>query len=179
MPDFKTYASGPYKDRTMLWGGETVKHASIVDAYGTIDELNSFVGEARERAGQPHVKELLKEIQENLFAMGAELAAAQRKDCITGAHIVMLEKNINDYNRTLPPLRRFILPYGSPAATSLHVARTVCRRAERRLLLVRQEKPLNENLLKYLNRLSDLLFVLARYENKHAGVQDEEWEGLK
>jgi cob(I)alamin adenosyltransferase len=167
---------------TGLFGGARVaKDALRVEAYGTVDELNSVLGVARAAglAGELHV--VLAEVQADLFALGAEVGATPGKEATLPSRpigvddIARLERAIDAAEVELAPLRNFILPGGSAGAAALHLARTVCRRAERRALAARREAPLREDLLVYLNRLSDLLFVLARRQNQLDGVADVPW----
>ncbi|MEX0824692.1 MAG: cob(I)yrinic acid a,c-diamide adenosyltransferase, partial [Pirellulaceae bacterium] len=158
---------------TGLFGGPRVaKDDDRIEAYGTVDELNALLGTARAAGPGPTIDPQLATIQAELFSIGAELATPdpdQHDLRIIGAdHIERLERWIDEHERTLEPLRHFILPDGHPAATQLHVARAVCRRAERRVVtLVRHhETNVSEELMIYLNRLGDLLFVLARAANR-------------
>ena len=166
---------------TSLFDGTRVKKSDArVDAYGEVDELNAWLGLARASRVDPELDEELVHIQRDLFALGAELADPADKiaDRVTKATLgddddVRLERLIDRLEAELPPLRRFILAGGSPAGAALHVARTVCRRAERRMVSL--EPPIDAVLLRYVNRLSDLLFVLARVVNHRAGVAENEW----
>jgi len=166
---------------TSLFDGTRVKKSDArVDAYGEVDELNAWLGLARASRVDPELDEELVHIQRDLFALGAELADPADKiaDRVTKAtlgddDVVRLERLIDRLEAELPPLRRFILAGGSPAGAALHVARTVCRRAERRMVSL--EPPVDLVLLRYVNRLSDLLFVLARVVNHRAGVAEIEW----
>jgi cob(I)alamin adenosyltransferase len=181
----KIYTRTGDSGETSLFGGtRTRKDDPRVDAYGEVDELNAWLGLAR--AAAPHAgldaaldAELLG-IQRDLFALGAQLAdpadkIAPRvtKATLGDADVVRLEELIDRVDRDLPPLRRFILAGGAPAGATLHVARTVCRRAERRMVAL--DPPIDPVLIRYVNRLSDLLFVLARAANQRAGVPEVEW----
>lgn len=168
---------------TGLFGGPRVdKDAPRIEAYGSVDELNSVLGIARSQKPATDVDALLHRIQNELFAVGAQLAtpdpAAHGTAMVGGAQIAALEAAIDHYQSQLEPLQQFILPGGSPTAASLHFARTVCRRAERRLVtLVRESpEPISGDLVIYLNRLSDLLFVLARAVNRGEGFSDLAWQ---
>jgi cob(I)alamin adenosyltransferase len=168
---------------TGLFGGPRVaKDAPRIEAYGAVDELNSVVGMVRAQGVERSLDELLARIQNELFNLGAQLAtpnpAAHQTALIGGTQIGSLEAAIDHYESGLDPLKQFILPGGTPAAAALHFARTVCRRAERRLVtLVNQSaEPIAGELLIYLNRLSDLLFVLARAVNREAGCADVPWQ---
>ena len=166
---------------TSLFDGTRVKKSDArVDAYGEVDELNAWLGLARARRLDPDLDEALVHIQRDLFALGAELADPTDKiaDRVTKAtlgddDVVRLERLIDRLETELLPLRRFILAGGSPAGAALHVARTVCRRAERRIVSL--EPRVDRVLLRYVNRLSDLLFVLARVVNHRSGVPETEW----
>ncbi len=146
-----------------------------IESMGDVDELNSVIGLLRTETLPPAAQHLLTRIQHDLFDLGAEL-------CIPGHRVIPeervgeLEAEIDRINAPLPPLKDFILPGGSRAAALCHMARTVCRRAERRLVTLHQEQPLAPATLHYLNRLSDLLFVLARDLNREAGVPDVLWQ---
>lgn len=168
---------------TGLGSGERVsKSAPRIEAYGLIDELNAQIGVvlAADPAGE--LIEPLRRIQHELLHAGAELcvpdSAGSKKPGprIEQQHVAGLEQLIDQLSATLPPLRNFILPGGSVAAAHLHVARTICRRAERATIRLAQEEPIGAHPIPYLNRLSDLLFVMARYQNKAAGVDDTVWE---
>jgi cob(I)alamin adenosyltransferase len=175
---------GDAGETDLLGGGRVAKDGARVEAYGAVDELNAQLGAAAAISTQPDLRDLAREIQEKLFALGAHLAspdeARRERAAIPGvgdADVEALEKRIDALESELAPLRRFILPGGSPAAAGFHLARTVCRRAERRAVTLQREEPLSPVALRYLNRLSDLLFVLARVENRRADVPDVEWEG--
>jgi cob(I)alamin adenosyltransferase len=166
---------------TSLFDGTRVKkHDPRVDAYGEVDELNAWLGFACASGVDTELASEIVLIQRDLFALGAQLAdpadkianrvtkATLREDDVT-----RLERLIDRVETDLPTLRRFILPGGAPAGAALHVARTVCRRAERRMVSL--TPPVDPVLLRYVNRLSDLLFVLARAANRRAGVAETEW----
>ncbi len=155
-----------------------------IDAYGTIDELNSVFGVARSHGVDAQVDELLCRLQAELFALGSALADPNPQgpfhNFMTDAHVASLEQTIDSLETELGPLNQFILPGGTLAASQIHLARTVCRRAER--LVVKLSRVQGEHvpttLIVYLNRLSDLLFVLARVLNHRAGIADTVWKGL-
>jgi len=169
----------------MLGGVRVPKHDPRVDAYGAVDELNSHVGLALAlRQGDMPPTERALHLQEDLLIIGARLAAADpgsalKKGVIPdlrSARIGELEAWIDELESSLPPLDAFLLPGGSPVGAQLQVARTVCRRAERAISSLLEDQPqLGEVVLPYMNRLSDLLFVLARAANREAGVEDPEW----
>jgi cob(I)alamin adenosyltransferase len=176
---------------TGLFGGERVrKDDARVEAYGTVDELNAVLGVARVQAEDPELRETLAAFQDRLFAVGADIAtpmetATQRGrvsiERIAPERVEALERLIDRFESELPPLTRFILPGGSALAAALHLARTVCRRAERRCVTLAHlaedaDNPtINPEVIRYLNRLSDLLFVLARVANHRQGVEDIVW----
>ena len=177
----KIYTRTGDTGETSLYDGTRArKDDARVDAYGEVDELNAWLGFARASQLDPGLDEELVAIQRDLFALGAQLAdpadkLAPRvtKAVIGDDHVVRLEQLIDRLEEQLPPLRRFILAGGTPAGAALHVARTVCRRAERRM--VGLEPPVDPVLVRYANRLSDLLFVLARVVNYRGGVPETEW----
>ena len=159
-------------------GGRVSKTHLRVEAYGTVDELNSVLGVAR--ACQPYGEAWLVTVQNHLFHVGADLAtppdaASARIVRVEAAQVAWLEQQIDTMTAELPALTNFILPGGSLAAAHLHVARTVCRRAERLAVALGTQEPVSEQMIAYLNRLSDFLFTLARWENFKAGVSDEKW----
>ena len=179
----KIYTKTGDAGETGLFGGPRVaKDAPRIEAYGTVDELNSVLGLARTESLPSSIDALLRAIQNELFALGAELAtpnpSAHGTSLIGPPQIAALEAAIDRFEADLAPLAQFILPGGIKAAAVLHLARTVCRRAERRLVsFVREaEEPVSGELVIYLNRLSDLLFVLARSANRTAGVADVPWQ---
>ncbi len=168
---------------TALFGGTRVSKADPrVAAYGDVDELNACLGVVRAQGDiTADVAELVERIQKDLFAIGARLAdpaekIAERvtKVAVTDADVRRLEEWIDRFESELPPLRRFILPGGSPAGALLHLSRTVCRRAERSIVALGTDH-VDAHLLAYVNRLSDLLFVLARAVNHRAGQPEVEW----
>ncbi len=166
---------------TGLIGGVRVpKDDPRVDAYGTVDELNAALGVARCYLNQlPDLDALLEQFQNELFDIGAELASpperAAQFQSIEERHITAIEEAIDRFEEELEPLRQFILPGGTPAAAHLHLSRTVCRRAERQVVHLSRISTVNAAIIKYLNRLSDLLFVMARVANHRAGVADVKW----
>jgi cob(I)alamin adenosyltransferase len=179
----KIYTRTGDAGETGLFGGVRVpKDDPRVDAYGTVDELNSTLGMARAEQLSAVNDELLARVQSDLFAIGAELACAPGKQnklrttLIDAADITRLEQAIDAAETDLKALENFVLPGGTRGAAALHFARTVCRRAERLVLGAGRLVPLRSELIVYLNRLSDLLFVLARHANHEAGVADMPWE---
>lgn len=177
----KIYTKTGDAGETGLFDGTRVSKADTrVDAYGEVDEVNAALGLARAHCADGEVGALLEQIQRDLHAVGAMLAdprqhIAERvsKARITEADAERLEGLIDRFDGELPPLRRFILAGGCPAGASLHLARTICRRAERRIVALGAS--INHDLIVYMNRLSDLLFVLARVLNHRAGLAETEW----
>ena len=179
----KIYTKTGDTGSTGLFGGPRVsKDDDRIEAYGTVDELNAAIGTARAADPPPAIDEQLGEIQSVLFSIGAELATPDPDEhglrIVGPKHIDRLESFIDSQESDLPPLKHFILPAGHPAAAALHLARAICRRAERRTvtLVRRHEVSISEALIIYLNRLSDLLFVMTRSVNHTAGVEEVQWE---
>lgn len=156
-------------------GSRIGKDSLRVEAYGTVDELNSVLGVVLATPGNEIFAELISDIQHNLFDLGGELCIPGHT-VITAAQVSWLEQQLDRLNGDLDPLKDFILPGGSVAAAHCHVARTVCRRAERLVVSLTRVDEINPENLRYLNRLSDLLFVLARKLNKHLGIADRLWQ---
>ena len=156
-----------------------------VDAYGQVDELNAAIGLAMALDPRTFCRELLETVQRDLFTIGAQLAtpdpdklhkALSRSGAALGdSDVAALEHAIDSHEAQLEPLKNFILPGGAPKAAALHLARTVCRRAERAVVALARDEQISPAILRYLNRLSDLLFVLARAVNAHAGRPDVKW----
>ena len=168
---------------TGLGGGRRVaKDSPRVSAYGTVDELNSTIGVALALGLCPRLTSELATIQNELFDLGADLCWPEdderrgRIPTVQPKHIARLEALIDELNRSLAPLTNFLLPGGSPGAAQLHVARTVCRRAEREAIALSHDEPVGALVIPYLNRLSDALFVMARYENHDRGVAEPLWQ---
>jgi cob(I)alamin adenosyltransferase len=167
----------------LFGGGRVPKDHARVEAYGDIDELNAFIGLARSIESLPRIDEVLVPLQRDLFSIGALLATPDRdkmheqlaKARLDDERIAQLERAIDDAESELEPLKAFILPGGTPKAAALHVARTVCRRAERRVVALARDVELPPLVVIYLNRLSDLLFTLARLATKRAGVGEVTW----
>ena len=180
----KIYTKTGDAGETGLFGGARVSKASLrVASYGEVDELNSTVGWARVAVSEGTLDDLLNQIQNDLFEVGAELGStAERKQksampMIDEAQVEALEHAIDKYEEGPPPLTSFVLPGGSESASRFHIARCVCRRAERSLVELGAQEAIRGELFRYVNRLSDLLFVLARYANHAAGVEDIPWKG--
>jgi cob(I)alamin adenosyltransferase len=179
----KIYTRTGDRGQTGLFGGARVeKDDPRVEAYGTVDETNAVIGTARAAGVAPEMDALLAELQSDLFVVGAELACVPGREdklemkLIDESDVERLERAIDDAERDLPPLKSFVLPGGTPAAAALHLARTVCRRAERRVLTSGNDSDLRAEMVIYLNRLSDLLFVLARRANHDSSVVDVPWQ---
>ena len=156
-------------------GSRIPKHHARVEAMGDVDELNSAMGLLLTEALPDRVRQRLTSIQHRLFDLGGELAIPGHTS-LNDQHVTLLEQWLDEDNDTLPALKEFILPGGSRAAAICHAARTVCRRAERRLVVLAQIETVSQPGLHYLNRLSDLLFVLCRVLNRHHGVEDVYWK---
>jgi cob(I)alamin adenosyltransferase len=173
--------TGDGGETSLLGGARVPKDHHRVAAYGDVDETNAAIGAVRALAQAP-LDQLLRGIQKDLFAIGALLADPTRrvatkraKAAVTASHVRRLEKAIDARETRLPPLRSFVLPGGTPTASLLHQARTVCRRAERSVVTLARDRPVDPKVVVYLNRLSDLLFVLARFENQRAGLDELRW----
>ena len=183
----KVYTRGGDGGETSLFGGQRVrKDAGRVEAYGAVDELNAVVGEVGVLLGDADLLSMLKVIQESLFDLGGELATPdvdERADKgkapprVGEREVSELESWIDKLDDELEPLRSFVLPGGAPTAARLHIARTVCRRAERRLISLAAGESVAPVLIRYLNRLSDLFFTMARAVNHRAGVEEPVWSG--
>jgi len=171
----KIYTKTGDKGQTSLFGGTRVpKYHMRIDAYGTIDELNSFIGLIRDQNIDSHLVHILIKIQQNLFTIGAMLATDPNKETLKSGQvrlkierinlksIELLENEMDKMEAVLPPMKHFILPGGHETVSYCHIARSICRRAERITAQLDESKPINEFILIYLNRLSDYLFVLAR-----------------
>ncbi len=178
----KIYTRTGDKGDTGLFGGARVpKDDARVEAYGSVDEANAVIGVALSHCRVELVRKILGEVQSDLFTLGAELSAASGHEnrlgitLLSDADVTRLEHAIDEADEPLLPLRNFILPGGPPDVAALHLARTVVRRAERRLLTLSQRESLRPTPLVYLNRLADLLFVLARRARHESGTADQEW----
>ena len=178
----KIYTKTGDKGDTSLFGGQRApKDALRIEAYGTVDELNSILGIVRADNTDPEINGVLTQIQNQLFDLGADLAtprSVEKKNIkrfdLKDAH--SLEKIIDSLDTHLKPLKSFILPGGARVAAGIHFARTVCRRAERAVVRLSRNEDIGEGIIIYLNRLSDLLFVLARYANHKADVPEMKWK---
>jgi cob(I)alamin adenosyltransferase len=175
--------TGDQGDTGLFGGGRVPKNHPRVAAYGDVDELNSLLGVVRATPPADWFEPLLESIQRDLFSIGGQLATpdpaavakALAKAKLSGERVTEFEHLIDQADAELPPLRAFILPAGTAKAATLHLARTVCRRAERSVVALAQDSPVPELFVAYLNRLSDLLFTLARLANHRDGVADVTW----
>lgn len=181
----KIYTKTGDSGTTGLYGGQRVsKNSPRIAAYGEVDELNSILGVARAETSHEPIRLTLTEIQNTLFTLGSQLASPKldpKLRIITSAHIDALERQIDAMTDSLPAMRHFILPGGSKTSAFLHLARTVCRRAERSAVHLSSlpDEKVDHWLLIYLNRLSDFLFILARLANQLENVEDIPWMGGK
>ncbi|MFZ2285110.1 MAG: cob(I)yrinic acid a,c-diamide adenosyltransferase [Lutibacter sp.] len=171
----KIYTKTGDKGKTSLFGGTRVpKYHLRIEAYGTVDELNSYIGLIRDQKIDPHTTEILLKIQNELFTLGSMLATPPEKEILKSGKerlninkvgeesVALLENEIDQMNESLPPMSHFILPGGHATVSFCHITRCICRRAERITTLLSDESSINPQILVYLNRLSDYLFVLAR-----------------
>jgi cob(I)alamin adenosyltransferase len=182
MSEFKIYTKLGDKGETSLIGGKRVpKYHQRIEAYGTVDELNSFAGLIRDLVDNDRLKKVIIEIQDRLFTAESLLATDhetqidRKLPVIVESDITFLEEEIDRMNEELPPLTSFILPGGNVVVSYCHVARTVCRRAERIVIRLSGVYPVDPLVIKYLNRLSDYFFVLARYLSHHLGAEEIPW----
>ena len=181
---FKIYTKTGDKGSTSLIGGTKVPKSHLrIEAYGTVDELNSYIGLCRDLLEDANGKKLLQEIQDRLFTIGSSLACDPEKELkmkIPDLHeedVVLLETEIDKMNEAIPPMKSFILPGGHPTVSHLHIARCICRRAERCCVRLEMEKvEVEQVVIKYLNRLSDYLFILARFTSFQLKVADTPWK---
>ncbi len=165
--------TGDSGETSIFGGGRIKKHSVLVDAYGTLDELSSWLGVIRSHAVDDYeLNSLLKDIQKDIYYIAGKMAGADEPD-ISESRVEFLESQIDKYDANLPELKAFIYPSGTKLSTFLHVARAVCRRAERKMSIIYDNEGRFHVELKYVNRLSDLLYVLARYVNHKAGLKDE------
>ena len=177
----KIYTRAGDGGETSLYGGQRVrKDALRVATYGTVDECNAALGVALTLINAPEITGVIQRIQGELFEVGADLATplarGQTVPRVQAEETARLEAEIDRFEEELEPLRHFILPGGAPGGAALHQARAVCRRAERHLVTLEQAEEINPEVLRYVNRLSDHLFVLARLTNHRAGVPETIWE---
>lgn len=183
MPDRIYTRTGDTGETGLFGGGRVPKDDIRVEAYGAVDELNAVIGVALAQLDDATIAERLRVVQADLFTLGAHLATPHREGRsaphlppLPEMRVAEMERWIDEADTELPPLRAFILPGGGRAAAALHYARTVCRRAERRVVTLAAQEPVQPAIVVYLNRLSDLLFAFARLATKRAGGTDERWE---
>lgn len=179
----KVYTKQGDAGETRLGGGQKISKASTrIQAYGTVDELNSVIGVALSFDMPEVIREALTKIQHELFTLGGDLCVLEEDKqkwemtVIEAKHVTNLETLMDQLNEELKPLEDFILPGGTQVAAFLHQARCICRRAERHAVLLAKEEPIGAHVMPYLNRLSDALFVLARYQNFKSRVEDVYWK---
>jgi len=183
----KIYTKTGDDGKTSLIGGTKVPKSHIrINAYGTVDELNSFIGLLNDQLSDNHGRDILREIQDRLFTIGSVLACDPLKDImmkIPDLHesdILTLENQIDSMTGKLPEMKSFILPGGHITVSTVHICRTICRRAERMIVELDESEPLGQPLIiKYMNRLSDYLFVLSRYTAMLLGVEEIKWKPRK
>jgi len=183
----KIYTKTGDEGKTHLIGGTKVPKSHIrINAYGTVDELNAHIGLLGDQLSDSHLRELLREIQDRLFTIGSVLACDPQKEIalnipdLRESDILLLENEIDSMNGKLPEMKSFILPGGHVAVSTAHICRTVCRRAERTIVELDAMEPLGQPLIiKYMNRLSDFLFVLSRYTGMLLGVEEIKWHPRK
>jgi cob(I)alamin adenosyltransferase len=181
--DMKIYTKTGDKGETGLFGGERVSKSDLrLNAYGSIDELNSFLGLAIIEITSVEIRNLLNDLQNKLFVLGSDLATPEteknKKLNITrlpDSYILETEHAIDKYEAKLEELKNFILPGGSKGSALLHICRTISRRAEREVVALKNTEHIGENIVIFLNRLSDLFFVLSRFENKYSNIPDTKW----
>lgn len=183
--EYKIYTKGGDKGETSLLGGTRVpKYHERIEAYGTVDELVSYIGLIRDQNIDIYYKDLLIDIQQVLFTAEAHLASDSEESAanlpvLSVADIEFLEKEIDSMNESLPELKSFILPGGHHISSHCHIARTICRRSERLVIKLSEKYEVNELIIKYLNRLSDYLFVLARKLLFELNGEETTWEPYK
>ncbi len=179
----KIYTKTGDKGETGLFGGERVSKNNLrLNAYGSIDELNSFLGFAVIEVKNNEIKNTLKDLQNKLFVLGSDLATPETEKNaklkitrLPDSYITDTEKAIDNFEAQLDELKNFILPGGSKGSAILHICRTISRRAEREVVALKNTEHIGENIVIFLNRLSDLFFVLSRFENKYSNIPDTKW----
>lgn len=181
---FKIYTKTGDTGETGLFGGRRLPKSHLrIDGYGTVDELNSYIGLLRDAVENEHYRNILKEIQDRLFTIGANLATDPSKNLtppdINVKDIQLLETEMDEMEKDLPLLKNFILPGGHTTVSFCHIARTVCRRAERLVVALHLTEPVEPLLIQYLNRLSDYLFMLSRKLGKDLGAEEVIWVARK
>tara|TARA_B100000686_G_scaffold42751_1_gene44689 strand:+ start:1853 stop:2419 length:567 start_codon:yes stop_codon:yes gene_type:complete len=175
--------TGDTGDTGLFGGGRVSKGDLRVEAYGTVDELNAALGWAASKVNEQEIKGHIETVQDDLFVIGADLATSPPTERRAQPKVPILDKSrigemeswIDAADDELPGLTAFVLPGGSEGAAALHMARTICRRAERAVVRLGTQEDVIDDVIPYLNRLSDLLFTLARLENHRAGISDREW----
>lgn len=178
----KIYTKTGDKGQTSLIGGTRVpKHHIRIEAYGTVDELNSWIGLLRDMTADEHVKTILIEVQDRLFTIGSSLAADPEKSKmklpeLKEEDVTLLEKEIDAMDAVLAPMKSFVLPGGNETVSHCHIARCICRRAERCVIHLTETSPVNEVVIHYLNRLSDYLFTLSRKLSLDLGAVETPWK---
>jgi cob(I)alamin adenosyltransferase len=178
----KIYTKTGDKGTTALFGGKRVSKADLrIDTYGTVDELNSYIGLVRDQEVNTNRKGILTEIQDRLFTIGSILATEPgntkvKVPALTENNVTFLENEIDAMEEKLPPMKSFVLPGGHPSVSFCHVARTVCRRAERLVIALNAQEKTDELIIKYLNRLSDYLFVLSRKMTAELKAEETPWK---
>lgn len=183
--EYKIYTKGGDKGETSLLGGTRVpKYHDRIEAYGTLDELNSYIGLIRDQQIDQHYKKILFDIQNNLFVAESHLAADKQVNInqlpqFTKDSVKLLENEIDKMNELIPPLTSFILPGGHPIVSYCHIARTICRRAERLVIKLGNQYKIDPFIIQYLNRLSDYLFVLGRKIAKDNKAEETLWKPNK
>lgn len=178
----KIYTKTGDKGTTALFGGKRVSKADLrIDTYGTVDELNSYVGLVRDQPVNQIRKNILVEIQDRLFTIGSILATEPgntkvKIPSLVAEDVTLLEKEIDSMDATLPPMKSFVLPGGHQSVSFCHIARTVCRRAERLTIALNEAEPVDELVIQYLNRLSDYLFMLSRKMSAELNAEEMPWK---
>lgn len=178
----KIYTKTGDKGTTALFGGKRVSKADLrIDTYGTVDELNSYMGLVRDQEVNANRKGILTEIQDRLFTIGSILATEPgntkvKVPALSESDVTFLENEIDAMEEKLPPMKSFVLPGGHPSVSFCHVARTVCRRAERLVITLNAQEKTDELIIKYLNRLSDYLFVLSRKMTAELKAEETPWK---
>ncbi|MEM9889134.1 MAG: cob(I)yrinic acid a,c-diamide adenosyltransferase [Bacteroidota bacterium] len=181
---FKIYTKTGDQGETGLFGGKRLPKNHIrIEAYGTVDELNSYIGMLRDLMATEQAQRQLKEIQDRLFTIGSNLASDPDKNMqvpdVQAEDVLFLENAMDEMDKVLAPLRHFVLPGGHPTISFCHIARCVCRRAERMVIALQRESKVENVLIQYLNRLSDYLFILARFQAKELQVEEVKWNARK
>lgn len=178
----KIYTKTGDKGQTSLIGGTRVpKHHIRIEAYGTVDELNSWMGIIRDSVADDTTKKLIIDIQDKLFTIGSHLASDPEKSKmklpeITDAHVAVMEAAIDEIDKVVPPMKNFVLPGGHLSVSYCHVARCVCRRAERCIIHLSETATVEDVIIRYINRLSDYLFMLSRWLTHTLGAEEIPWQ---